>query len=76
MATALCISFLSWVLFFWFCCLPFHYNYCYIMLLFNFILIIKLFLSQPSGFTFFSDSPLYPTTGEQAGVWHLVACQV
>lgn len=62
-ATALCTSFLSWVLFFWFCCLPFHYNYCYIILLFNFISIIKLFLSQPRSFTFFSDSPPYPSKG-------------
>lgn len=62
-ATALSISSLARVSFFWFCCLPSHYDYCYIMLLFNFIKVIKLFLSQYSGFAFFSDSPPHPTKG-------------
>ena len=45
----------SWVLYLFFYYIPFHYNY-YINIsssIFCFTLVIKLFLSQPTSFTFF-----------------------
>ena len=65
-----------------FCYIPFHYYYYYyisllLLLVLYFTLIIKLFLSQPTSFTFFF--PLFPPphpTGRgkgEAAAWCLVA---
>ena len=47
------------------------------LLLLYFILVIKLFLSQPVSFTFFPDSPPHPTgigrRSERVAAWCLVA---
>ena len=66
----------SWVLFlfFFFCYIPFHYYYHYyyyisvlLLLVLYFTLVIKLFLSQFTRFTFFPNSPSHPT-GSRGGV--------
>ena len=62
----------SWVLFLFFCYIPFHYSYYYnifiLSVIFYFTLVIKQFLSQPIrlGVLFF-DSPPHPT-GRGEGV--------
>ena len=57
---------------------PFHYNLLSLLLLFfhfHSISIIKLFLSQPSSFTFLSNSPPCPSGwggSERAALWYLI----